>query len=456
MTKFIIFLGITLGMNYSFASNSIIGYRGDVLYFTDNPDKVVDAYKYYPNGVLYVKDGKVVDTGEYEVLKHQYRQAKIVDYSGKFIVPGFIDTHIHYPQTEMVAAYGAQLLDWLNQYTFPTESKFQNSKYAKQIANKFLDQLINNGTTTALVFTTVSPVSVDAFFNAALAHNMRMISGKVLMDRNAPNYLVDTPETAYSDSKKLIEKWNNKGRLKYAVTLRFAPTSSESELVVAGRLLKEYPDIYFQTHLAENKQEVAWVHQLFPQRRSYLDVYDHYGLVTNRSLFAHSIYIDDTDYQVLSKKGAAVAFCPTSNLFLGSGLFNLNKAEQYNINVGLGTDIGAGTSFSIIQTMNEAYKVVQLRKAYVDNPESIKALNPLENLYLATLGGAKALHLESYIGSFAQGNEADFIVLNPQSSELLMMRSKLSTTLESKIFAIEILGDDRTVEHTYIMGKALK
>lgn len=440
----------------SVLADQITGYRGEVLYFTDNPVKVVSAYKYYPDGVLYVKDGKVVTSGDYSQLKSKYKQATIIDYSGKLIVPGFVDTHIHYPQTGMIASYGAQLLDWLNTYTFPTESQFSNPAYANKIANFFLDQLVNNGTTTALVFATVDPSSVNAFFNAAYQRNMRMISGKVLMDRNAPAYLLDTPATAYSDSKMLIEKWNNKGRLKYAVTPRFAPTSSESELAVAGRLLKEFPDVYMHTHLAENNQEVAWVHELFPWARSYLDVYDHYGLVTSHSVFAHSIHIDAADYSLLSKKHASIAFCPTSNLFLGSGLFNLDEANKYDINVGLGTDVGAGTSFSILQTMNEAYKVTQLRKAFTEKPDDVKILDPFEDLYLATLGGAKALSLDQYIGSFTSGKEADFVVLDPQSTPILKLRDSNAATLRDKIFAIEILGDDRTVEHTYIMGKIVK
>lgn len=316
--------------------------------------------------------------------------------------------------------------------------------------------MVNNGTTTALVFATVDPRSVDAFFNVAYQRNMRMISGKVLMDRNAPDYLLDTPDSAYKDSKMLIEKWHNKGRLKYAVTPRFAPTSTESELAVAGELLKEYPDVYMHTHLAENNQEVEWVHQLFPWARSYLDVYDHYGLVTKHSVFAHSIHIDTADYNVLSKKGSSIAFCPTSNLFLGSGLFNLDEANKYDINVGLGTDVGAGTSFSLLQTMNEAYKVTQMRKAFTNNPDGVKPLDPFEELYLATLGGARALSLDNYIGSFATGKEADFVVLNPQSTPLLKLRESKATTLRDQLFAIEILGDDRTVEHTYIMGKKAK
>ena len=449
-----IFVSIILFANSCLAES--IGYRGEVLFFTDNPSKNSDSYRFYKNGVLYVDNGIVIEAGDYDKLSPKYKKAKIVDYSGKLIIPGMIDTHVHYPQAEMVAAYGDQLLDWLNNYTFPTEKNFSNPAYAKRVANSFLDQLIANGTTTALVFSTVSPVSVDAFFEASEKRNMRMISGKVLMDRFAPDYLMDTPQSGYTESKALIQKWHNKGRQQYAVTPRFAPTSTPEQLELAGKLVKEYPDVYVHTHVAENKAEVAWVKELYPKNRSYLDVYDHYGLVTNRSVFAHGIYLDTEDMKTLGKKGGSISFCPTSNLFLGSGLFNLESAQNFNVKVGLGTDVGAGTSLSILETMNEAYKVNQLRKAFTDNPDSVKPLDPFQSLYLATLGGARALSLEGKIGSFLPGNEADFIVLSPESSPLLSSRVKGSKELKDKLFAFEILGDDRSVEHTYIMGKKLK
>lgn len=433
-----------------------IGYRGEVLYFVDDPAKNADSYRYYPDGVLYVENGKVLEAGSYEALKSAYKGAEIVDYSGRLIVPGMIDTHVHYPQIEMVAAFGAQLLDWLNNYTFPTEQNFSDFDHALRVANSFLDQLIDNGTTTALVFATVSPVSVDAFFEAAYERNMRMISGKVMMDRFAPDYLLDTPESGYSQSKELIEKWHNKGRLRYAVTPRFAPTSTPEQLTLAGKLVKEHPGVYVHTHVAENKAEVAWVAELFPSSRSYLDVYDQFGLVTNRSVFAHGIYLDDEDMQTLAKKGGSISFCPTSNLFLGSGLFNIEKAQQHNVKVGLGTDVGAGTSLSLLETMNEAYKVNQLRKAFSDDPSKINPLDPFQLLYLSTLGGARALSVDDKIGSFLPGREADFIVLNPNSKPLLSARVQGAKDLNEKLFAFAILGDDRTVEHTYIMGKALK
>ncbi|BFT84034.1 guanine deaminase [Enterobacter ludwigii] len=431
------------------------GYRGEILFFTGDPAKDKSAIAYYKDGYLIVKDGHIEKAGEYNTLK-DIKVDDTIDYQGKIITPGFVDTHVHYPQIPMISEYGEQLIGWLNTYTFPTEIKYKDHKYASQEAGIFLEQLISNGTTTALVFATSSPISVDAFFEQTLKRNMRMISGKVLMDRNAPAELLDTPQSAYEDSKALIEKWQHKGRLDYAVTPRFAPTSTNEELQVVKRLLKEFPDVYLHTHLAENNQEVKWVKELFPDNRSYLDVYDKNGLVTHKSIFAHSIHLDEQDYKVLSEKGANIAFCPTSNLFLGSGLFNLDKAREHNITVGLGTDVGAGTSLSILQTMDEAYKVTQMRKAFTDNPETVNSLTPMENLYLATLGGATALSLQDKIGSFTPGKEADFVVLNPMQGQILKGRDENAKTIEETIFGIEMLGDDRTVEHTYVMGKKMK
>ena len=453
--KFYFLFSIFMFLGINCAAQTV-GYRGDILYFIDNPAKKSDSYRYYPNGVLYVANGKVLEAGPYDKLKSEYKDAKIIDYSGKLIIPGMIDTHVHYPQIEMVAAYGDQLLDWLNNYTFPTEKNFSNPAHASRVADSFLDQLVANGTTTALVFSTVNPVSVDAFFEAASKRNMRMISGKVLMDRFAPDYLMDTPETGYAQSKELIEKWHKKGRLHYAVTPRFAPTSTPEQLTIAGKLVKEYPDVYVHTHVAENKAEVAWVKDLFPKSRSYLDVYDQFGLVTGHSVFAHGIYLDGVDMSTLSQKGGSISFCPTSNLFLGSGLFNIENADHHNVKVGLGTDVGAGTSLSLLETMNEAYKVNQLRKAFADDPALVKPLDPFQSMYLATLGGARALSLDDKIGSFLPGREADFIVLDSRSTPLLDARVKNAKELKEKLFAFEILGDDRAIEHTYIMGKRLK
>lgn len=293
------------------------------------------------------------------------------------------------------------------------------------------------------MFGTVHKESVDVFFEEAEKRKLRMIAGKVLMDRNAPDYLTDTPESGYQASKELIEKWHNRGRLLYAVTPRFAPTSTPEQLATVGKLLEEYPDVYMHTHLSENKKEIEWVLDLFPERESYLDVYDHYGLLHKRSVFAHGIHLSDCECQRLADTESAIAFCPTSNLFLGSGLFKLNKLEEHGVRVGMGTDVGAGTSFSILQTMSEAYKIMQLQQ---------EKLHPLKSLYLATLGGAKSLHLEDKIGNLAVGKEADFVVLDLHATQLMRFRMKQATTLEEKLFVLMSLGDDRTVCETYIFG----
>ena len=334
-------------------------YRSAIIQIIADPKEVgiEEAYRYFEDGLLVVENGYIVDVGDYiETLAKHNGDMAMVNYQDKIITAGFIDTHIHYPQTGMIASYGEQLLDWLENYTFPEEERFKDPEYAKKVAKIFLNELASNGTTTALVFGTVHKQSVDMFFQEAQRRNLRMICGKVLMDRNAPDYLTDTPECGYNDSKELIEKWHNNGRLSYAVTPRFAPTSTPEQLAMVGQLLQEYPSVYMHTHLSENKQEIEWVKSLFPDREGYLDVYDHYGLLHQRSVFAHGVHLSDCECQRLSDTGSAIAFCPTSNLFLGSGLFDLTRIENFGIRVGMGTDVGAGTSFSLMQTMSEAYK----------------------------------------------------------------------------------------------------
>ncbi|MBD3814673.1 MAG: guanine deaminase, partial [Betaproteobacteria bacterium] len=338
------------------------------------------------------------------------------------------------------------LLDWLETYTFPTERAFADKAHAGEVAEVFLDELLRNGTTTALVFGSVHKESVDAFFEACEKRNLRMIAGKVLMDRNAPDYLTDTAETGYADSKELIERWHGKGRLHYAVTPRFAPTSTPEQLALAGQLFKEYPDLYMHTHLSENRKEIEWVRELFPERQGYLDVYDHHGLIGARSVFAHGVHLCDEECRRLGETGSAVAFCPTSNLFLGSGLFDLEKVEGFGVRVGLGTDVGAGTSFSQLQSLNEAYKVMQLQG---------KKLDPFKSLYLATLGGARALYLDDRIGNLQPGKDADFVVLDYQATPLIDYRLRQARTLEEKLFALTILGDDRAVKETFAAGESV-
>jgi len=432
---------------------SLKAFRGAFLDFVDDPfyASEADSVRYLPDGLLLLEDGKVKALGTYESLQESYAGIPITAYPDRLIMPGFIDTHIHFPQTEMIAAYGEQLLEWLDKYTFPTEGKFHDKAYAQEIASFFLDELLKHGTTTALVFTAVYPQSVDAFFEEASRRHLRMIAGKVLMDRNAPDFLTDTPETAYEESKQLIEKWHKHDRLLYAITPRFAVTSSDEQLRLAGKLLAEFPDVYMHTHIAENIKEVALVAELFPDSKGYLDVYDRAGLVGTKSVFAHGVQLTDAEFKRLSEAHSTIAFCPTSNLFLGSGLFNLKKAKSIDqpIKVGLGTDVGGGTSFSMLETASEAYKVTQLRG---------ETLSSFQALYLATLGGARALSLENTLGNFEPGKEADFIVLDPRATPLMARRnpSAIATSLPEladQTFATIMLGDDRAIHATYIMGE---
>lgn len=432
---------------------SLTAFRGAFLDFTDDPfyTSVNDSVRYIPDGLLVVENGVVKDFGEFAKLGDRYPDIPLTDHTGHLLMPGFIDLHIHYPQLDMIAAYGEQLLGWLNKYTFPTERKFQDYNYARDMAAIFLDQLLHHGTTTALVFATVFSQSVDAFFEEAKQRNLRMIAGKVMMDRNAPDYVTDTAQQSYEDSKRLIQQWHGKGRLSYAVTPRFAVTSSESQLHLAGQLLQEFPDVYLQTHLSENVDEIALIKNLFPDCEGYLDVYDRAGLVGARSIFAHCIHLTDTEWHRLSRAGAAIASCPTSNLFIGSGLFPFHRAKSAEtpVKLGLGTDVGAGTSLSLLQTMNEAYKVAQLQR---------QSLSAFQSLFLATLGGAMALNLQDVLGNFSPGKEADFVVLDLQATPVMALRNPGGTpqTLDAiadQAFALMMLGDDRAIAATYVLGQ---
>ncbi|WP_288131081.1 guanine deaminase [Microbulbifer sp.] len=420
-------------------------HRSAILHSIGDPREVgIEAsYEYFDDGLLVVENGKILAIGHAETLLGQFQDADLVEYTDTLITSGFIDTHIHYPQVDIIGAYGEQLLEWLETYTFPAERKFESPQHASELAGVFLKELLRNGTTTALVFGSVHKESIDAFFTEAEKLDLRMIAGKVMMDRNAPEYLCDTPESAYSDSKELIERWHGKGRLHYAVTPRFAPTSTPEQLTLAGKLFHEYPGLYMHTHISENKQEIEWVKSLFPERKGYLDVYDHHGLIGERSVFAHGVHLCDEECQRLGETGSAVAFCPTSNLFLGSGLLNLNLLEERGVRVGLGTDVGAGTSFSQLQSLNEAYKVMQLQG---------KKLDPFKALYLATLGGARSLYLDDRIGNLEPGKDADFVVLDYQATPLISRRMAQASNLTEKLFALMILGDDRAVKATYAAG----
>jgi guanine deaminase len=417
-------------------------YRASLLTFHADPAFADDAHTWIEDGLLVVADGRIQATGDYATLAPTLAPGTpVADYRGYIITPGFIDTHLHFPQTDMIASPAPGLLPWLDTYTFPTERQFGDPAHARAGAEFFLDELLRNGTTTALVYCSVHKESAEAFFEASAARNLRMAGGKVLMDRNCPDFLQDTADLR--DSEDLLQRWHNNGRSMYAITPRFAPTSTEAQLAATGELARAYPDTFIQTHVSENQDECAWVGQLFPQRRSYLDVYEHYGLMRPRAMFGHCIWLDDTDFSRLAQTGSAIAHCPTSNLFLGSGLFDMKRADDAGAMVALGTDVGAGTSFSMLQTMNEAYKVARLKGSY---------LPALRMFYLATLGAARSMGLEGTIGTLAPGAEADFIVLDRKATPLLARRTAHAGSLEETLFALALLGDDRAIRATYAAG----
>lgn len=427
-------------------TTSLTAIHANLLDCQGNPDTDgPSAIRYIENGTLLIEDGHVLAAGPRKAV-HVPEGAKQVDRRDKLVVPGFIDTHVHYPQVDIIASYGKQLLEWLERYTFPAEMRFSDPEHAQETSRFFLDELARNGTTTALVFGTTHPESVDAFFTEALSRRQRMICGKVMMDRNAPDGLLDSAESSFTDSQALINRWHNKGRLGYAVTPRFAPTSTPEQLVMAQRLLDENPGVHLHTHMAENADECSWVNSLFPHSEDYLAVYEKYELVRKRSVFAHSIHLSDSAWKRLAKSGAAVSHCPCSNLFIGSGLFDLRSAQKHGVKLGLGTDIGGGDSFSMLRVINEAYKVQQLQN---------HTLTAEHAFYLATLGGALALDLDGYIGNFGKGKEADFLVINEQATPLLARRMQSQSDWQERLFTLLMMGDDRCIYETWVFGERL-
>ncbi len=425
-------------------------FRASILHCLADPGEasLESAYEYFEDGLLIVEDGNIAEAGDAaRLLADLSEDVLLTELPGKLIVPGFIDCHVHYPQLDIIASYGEQLLDWLNRYAYPVEARFSDAEYAHDVANVFLDELLSNGTTTALVFGTVHAHSADAIFEAAEARDMRLIAGKVLMDCNCPAELMDDAVTGYNDSKALIERWHGRARLGYAITPRFALTSSEEQLRAAGKLAREYPDVWIHTHLAENTAEVQQIARQFPSSRSYLDVYDQFDLLRERAVFAHCLHMDEQDRNCMASKGGSAAFCPTSNLFLGSGLFDLAAMRSANIRCGLGTDVGGGTSLSLLKTASDAYKVLHIQD---------HALPPMQALYLATLGAAEALYLGDRIGNFLPGKEADFVVLDPNATSLTARRIAAAESIEESFFALLTLADDRHVAATYIRGKVFK
>ncbi|WCM26858.1 guanine deaminase [Sphingomonas sp. QA11] len=414
-------------------------FRAELLSVPEDPAQG-GTVRHHADGLMVVEQGVVVAFGDHADLAPRFPGVAVERLPG-LVVPGFVDTHIHYPQTDRIAAYGGQLLEWLERHIFPAEAAFADRGHADAVAGFFLDELLRNGTTSALVFATVHAISVDALFEAALVRNMRIVSGKVLMDLG-PESLRDSVESGRTESEALIARWRGRGRLGYAVTPRFALTSSDEQLAGAGDLVAAHPDVLMHTHLAENMGEIAAVADRFPTALDYLDVYDRFGLVGPRSVFAHCVHMEDRALARMGLAGSSIAFCPTSNLFLGSGLFDLARADAHGVTVGIGTDVGAGTSFSLLATLGEAYKVGQMRGT---------GLDPFRALHLATAGGARALGLGGRIGGLLPGQEADFVLLDPAATPLLARRTA-GADLREKLFALQILGDDRAIARTYVAG----
>ncbi|NGZ85829.1 guanine deaminase [Duganella aceris] len=426
-------------------TTNLQAYRGSLLHFLADPAFSDRSHAWHEDGLLIVADGKVQAAGDYTTLHAALPPGTpLHDYSGKLLMPGFIDTHVHYPQTDMIASPAEGLLPWLETYTFPVERQFEDPAHGADVAEFFLDELLRCGTTTAMVYCTVHPQSVDAFFTASERRGLRMVAGKVMMDRNCPEFLRDTAESGARDTETLIQRWHKRGRSLYAITPRFAPTSTPRQLQLAGELAAAYPDTFIQTHVSENEAECAWVRELFPNSRSYIDVYDSYGMLRPRAMYGHCIWLDERDRQRMAETQSAAAICPTSNLFLGSGLFDFERADDAGVLLSLATDVGGGTSFSMLQTMNEAYKVARLKGSY---------LPALRMFYLATLGAARSMQLEGVIGNFAPGAEADFIVVDPQATPLLQRRTARRESLEELLFALALLGDDRAIAATYSAGR---
>jgi guanine deaminase len=431
-------------------SPELTAIRGPVLTYTGDAfvDGLERTMRYEPDAIVAMAGGRITHFGPAGQVRAQLPPDTVVrEYvSDTVIMAGFIDCHVHYPQTQIIGAFGEQLIDWLNKYTFVAEQQFADKAHAREVARVFLEESLRAGTTSAAVYCTVHPQSVDAFFEESESRGMRMIAGKVLMDRNAPGPLTDTAQKGYDESKALIAKWHGKGRNLYAVTPRFAASSTREQMEMAGALWHEHPGTYLQSHVSENRGEVSWVQELYPERDGYLDIYDHYKQLGPRSIYGHGIWLTERELQRCHESGTALAHCPTSNQFLGSGLFNTANATKPErpVRVGLATDIGAGTSFSMLQTMNEAYKVAQL------NGNTLSAGHAF---YLATRGSAKALYLEDRIGSVAVGLEADVIVLDLKSTPLIDYRMRYCNDIHEALFIQMTLGDDRAVLASYISGQ---
>lgn len=426
--------------------------RGRTLTFLRYPESATDrsAFDFNDDGAVLIDGETIVASGAHDAVRAKANSdVVVIDHRPHLILPGFIDCHAHYPQMQIIASYGAELLDWLNTYTFPEETKFANPQHSRRISRLFFDELIRNGTTSVVAYCSVHKSSAEAFFDESHARNMLNIAGKVMMDRNAPLGVLDTPQSSYDDSKALIAEWHGKGRQHYAITPRFAITSSPQQMEMAGALMREFPELHMQTHLSENHAEIGYTLELYPEAKDYTDVYDRYGLLGKRALFGHSIHLSERELDAMSDSGSVGVFCPTSNLFLGSGLFpyQQNRSRQKPLRIATATDVGGGTNYSMLRTMDEAYKVIALQG---------EKLNPFASFWQLTRGNAEALSLEHRIGTLEAGTDADIVVLDAAATPLMKTRLETVRTLAEQLFLLQTLGDDRSIAEVYVAGKPAK
>ncbi|MCF3972725.1 guanine deaminase [Paracoccus salsus] len=419
--------------------------RGRVLDFHADPALTEDNHRHIEDGAILIEDGRIVAVDDYARLARP--DLTVIDHRPHLILPGFIDPHIHFPQVQVIASWGAQLLDWLNTYTFPEEARFADPDHATRMAGLFLDQLTAHGTTTAVAFCSVHANSVEALFAAAEARSMAVVAGKVLMDRNAIPEVQDTAQQGYDDSKRLIDAWHGRGRQRYAITPRFAITSTPEQMRATGQLAREHPDCHIQTHLSENLAEIEFTLSLYPGARDYLDVYETYGLLSERLLLGHCIHLRDREIARMAETGSRAVFCPTSNLFLGSGLFDEAGLRAAGVTSGIATDVGGGSSYSMLQTLNEGYKILQLRG---------QKLHPLTAFHWATRGNAVVLGMADRIGTLAPGSDADLVVLDMRATPAMALRAERAETLAEELFILQIMGDDRAIAQTYVAGRPMK
>lgn len=422
---------------------------GQLLTLKENPFhcELKEAAHYEPRGAIRIRNGKIIDIGTADLVLPSPASDECIDYGDKLLVAGFVDAHVHYPQTAIIASWGKRLIDWLNSYTFPEEMRFGDAAYARKQANSYLDLAVAHGTTSFATYTTIHPESVEAIFDAAKSRNMAVVAGKTCMDRNAPLGLCDTAQSAYEDSKCLIEKWHGKGRCHYAITPRFSPTSTEEQLQALGTLWEEHPDCLMQTHLSEQVEEIAWVSSLFPKARDYLDTYEQAGLLDEGAIFGHAIHLTERERSRLKEVGASLIHCPTSNGFIGSGLFDMAGLSASRHRIGLATDTGGGSSFSMLRTMAAAYEIGQLNAG---------PLHASELLWLSTMGSAEALHLNNEVGSLEVGKYADITVLDLHSTPAIAQRAERAEDIWSALFPTIMMGDDRAVHAVWVAGQCLK